>query len=158
MTFSYTTKARIVKYTLPLLIIGICLSFGYHATRGIFAEAPAATGISITVDQPQYQVGQIVTITLSNATSTNVYVANNCPNAPLQVYKMEGTAWVPINAAAAQSKCAGEPQNYEIPADRSIKANYRYWPTLFAQPGRYRIVANIESFSAGPSADFTVIN
>src|SRR5665213_417620 len=139
MKLSYATKANIVRYLSPLVVITVCVFLGYNATRNILAAPVPASGIGVSVGQPQYKVGQDVTVTLSNATPNNVYVTNNCPNEPLAVYKLENNSWVAINAATNISKCADEPRNYEIPADRSIKTDYRYWPGLFAQAGHYRI-------------------
>jgi hypothetical protein len=158
MSLSYATKVKLISYVLPLVIIAACVSVGLHGTHSLFAEAPPATGISIDVSQAQYKVGQDVVVTLSNTSSTNVYINNNCPNEPLAVYRLENNTWVGVQAAASSAKCVGEPQNYEIPVDHSARFNYHYWPNLFSQPGRYRIVANIELFSEGPSVDFNVVD
>jgi len=157
MTLSYATKARIARYLIPLVVIVPCALLGYKATHNILAAPPAAVGISVAVDQPQYKVGQDVIVTLSNATSVNVYVNNNCPGESLNVYRFENNSWIQIHATADSSKCNGEPHNYQIPANSSVKTDYRFWPTLFANPGRYRIVANVEGFSQWPYADFTVV-
>lgn len=157
MTLSYATKAKITKYVLPIVVIVPFVFLGYNATHNIFADSPAAIGISVNTSQNQYKVGQTIEITLSNATSANVYVTNNCPNEPLKVYRLENNQWMNIHSTADSSKCDGEPRDYMIPANRSIKADYHYWPDLFAQPGRYRIVANLESFSDWPSTEFSVI-
>jgi hypothetical protein len=157
MKLSYAKKAKIAKYLMPLLIVVPCVLLGYNATHNIFAATPPATGIGIIIDQTQYTVGQDVTVTLSNATPNSVFVLNNCPGEPLTVYKLENNNWVQIHASTDASKCAGEPHDYQIPANSSIKTDYRYWPGLFAQPGHYRVVANVEDFTQWPSADFTVV-
>ncbi|HEY5152808.1 MAG TPA: immunoglobulin-like domain-containing protein [Candidatus Saccharimonadales bacterium] len=157
MKLSYSAKARLAKYLIPLIVVVPCVLVGYRATQTILAAPPAAEGIGISTDQAQYKVGQDVTVTLSNATAHNVFVSNNCPGAPLAVYRLENNTWVSVHAAANASKCAGEPLDYEIPADRSIKTDYRYWPSVFSQPGHYRIVANVEAFSQWPSVDLEVV-
>lgn len=156
MKLSYARKVKLISYLVPIAIIIPSAYIGYRATHYIFAANPPASGIELGVNQPSYSVGQDVIVTISNATKNNVYIVNNCPSEPLSVYRLENNNWVALNVATSTAKCVGEPVDYEIPAEHSIKTDYRYWPTLFNQPGEYRIVANIEFFSRGPSVEFNV--
>ena len=155
MNYAPTNATRFV---LPLIVVAACVLVGYNVARSSFAAAPAATGISIGTDKSLYTVGEDVTVTLSNMTLSDVYVKNNCPYEPLSVYRLENTKWVSLSVSDSASKCAGEPSSYAIPANKSVKTGYHNWPDLFTAPGTYRIVANIESYSQGPSAEFQVVN
>jgi hypothetical protein len=154
---TYPAKVRIVNYAVPLLIFGLFAKVGYRSTRALFAESAPTTGISISSEQLQYVVGQEVSVLLSNSTTTKAYVVNNCPDEPLAVYRLENNKWVSIHIGTDASKCAGEPSDYEIPPSRSVKLSYQYWPNLFQQVGEYRIQANIEPSSEGPSTTFRIV-
>jgi hypothetical protein len=158
MQLGNSFQERIKKSFMPLTVMVFSVLVGYYITHAIFAAAPVAKGISISTDQLQYNVGQNVIVTLSNTNSQNAYVKNNCPDVPLAVYRLQGGKWVGLHKLASVTKCQGEPSSYKIPAGRSIKTDYSYWPDLFSQPGEYKIVANIENYSNGPTAEFQVIS
>jgi len=154
---TYATKVRITKYTLPVIVVLVFGVMGYSPTRNLFAQSSSvAIGISMASDHNTYTIGQDVALTLSNASKQNVYVVNRCPSEPLMVYRQVGTTWVNIVATTNASKCIGEPHDYKIAANTSLKINYNYWPNLFDTAGTYRIIAPIESFDVGPSVTFTV--
>jgi hypothetical protein len=155
---TYARKVKIVSYLLPLIIVAFFAKVGTNATHSLFAQTPPTDQIALTLPQSQYKVGQDVIATLANSSATDVYVVNNCPNEPLTVYRQENNTWVAIFESANSSKCVGEPSDYKIPAEHSVRVDYKYWPTLFSKPGTYRIHANIEPSSQGPTIDFTVIN
>lgn len=158
MSVTYATKARLISMSLPIAVVLGFVLVGYHNTRSLFALSNAPAGVSLYVDQAQYHVGDDISVTIANASSTPISITNNCPNQPLAVYREENGAWVSLSAAASITKCTGEPRNYTIPADRSLSTDYQYWPTLFNQPGHYRIVAPIDSYSSGPSVSFTILS
>lgn len=153
---SYAAKARLTSLTVMLLIVGGFAVLGFHYIQTMFALTPAPEGITVFTEKTAYRIGETVTVTVANATKSDVYVANNCPNAPLTVYRQNGPDWQKLDIAADKSKCIGEPQAYVIPAEHSVKVGYKYWPGLFAQPGTYRIAAIIGGYSTGPTATFTV--
>lgn len=152
----YITKVRIVRITLPIVVIGCCATLGYDATRSLFAQTPAPAGITLTTSQRSYTISQTVAVTLHNASPKSVFILNKCPGEPFVVYRQVRGAWVPVHDRADSAKCAGEPRDYEIPAGGSAPVDYSYWPRLFDQPGTYRIVAPIESYDSGPTVSFAV--
>lgn len=159
MRLTYSAKARITKYTLPLLVIIPFALGGYKATRSLFAAPVAIPSnyLSVGVEQPEYQVGQVVTATITNDSSIDLYVNNNCPGEPLAVYRREGKKWVRVHATASVAHCQGQPSDYKIPANTTISVDYRYWPQLFAQPGRYRIELPAEFARQTPMVDLSVV-
>jgi hypothetical protein len=154
---TYTTKFRIINYLLPVLVVLFFAKVGISATHELFAQTPPTNLVTMSLPQTQYTVGQDVIATLSNTSNKNVFVINNCPDEPLDVSKLVNGAWTTIYQSTNVSKCAGEPSDYEIPANRSVPVDYRYWQTMFDQAGTYRIHAAIEPSTQGPTIDFTVI-
>ncbi|HEV2403727.1 MAG TPA: hypothetical protein VGS08_06030 [Candidatus Saccharimonadales bacterium] len=157
MTLSYSVKVSLVRYLSPLIVILPCAIYGYHAARSLFAQAPPQSHLAIITSQAVYHSGEIVTATLANSSDVNVFVVNNCPNNPLAVYRQVQGRWVRITATAPIAICAGDPSTYEIPASSKLTTDYRHWPSLFTQPGLYRIVFTPEFYTQGASVDFRVV-
>jgi hypothetical protein len=158
MSLSYATKARLLSALIPVVIVGGFVVFGRLSNVSIFALTQAPAGIKLYVDQQQYAVGQQINVTVANTTSRTVYVNNNCPYQPFTVYRYSDGQWLSISATTDASKCVGETHAYPVPAHRSVVTDYQYWMGLFNQPGSYRIVANIESYSGGPNVTFQVVD
>ncbi|SRR5581483_1450661 len=152
----YITKVRIVRTALPVAVV-VCSAFlGYDATRSMFAQTPPPADVSLVANQNAYAVGQDVTVYIKNASKKSVFVLNKCPGEPLAVYRQDQGKWVQLHASANSAKCAGAPRDYEIPSGRAVAVDYSDWPSLFSQPGTYRIVAPIESYEGGPTVRFSV--
>jgi hypothetical protein len=159
MTLTYASKFKIVTYAIPVVVVGFFAVAGSRATRALFAQTPSTNGINISLPKTQYHVGETVVATVSNASNASVYVVNNCPDAPLVVSRRIGSVWTVVAGKAADgSKCVGEPRDYKIPANQSVPISYKYWPSLFAQPGTYRIKAPIEPTQQGPVVKLTVVD
>jgi hypothetical protein len=152
----YITKVRIVRAGLPIVVVLCCAVLGYDATRSMFAQTPAPAGISLIANQTAYTSGQPVTLYLKNASSKGITVLNKCPDEPLAVYRQAQGTWVQIHASTSSTKCHGAPHAYAIPAGKAVPIDYSDWPSLFEQPGTYRIVAPIEGFDGGPTVSFSV--
>jgi hypothetical protein len=136
---------------------------GYRVSALLFA-APTVNGgqIRLTVDQSQYSVGQTVRFKLSNNSPKAISVINNCPNEPLEVYYLDASTvtaqWQRVRDSANAAKCIDAPRQYTIDPGTESSASYRYWPELFAKPGRYRIVAPVEQYDDKPTVEFDVIS
>jgi hypothetical protein len=157
ISMKYATRFKVVNYALPLLVIGLFAKIGLSETHSLFAQTPPSAKISIILTEKQYRVGQDVEAIVSNISNDNVYIINKCPESPLTVSKLVNGEWQPIVQSTDVSKCAGEPTDFEIPADRSIGVDYKYWPNLFSQPGTYQIHASIEPATVGASVTFSIV-
>ncbi len=147
-----------------LVILALTGVVGYRASSLLFA-APTNSGgqVLLTVDQPQYSVGQTVRFKLANNSPKAISVINNCPNEPLEVYYLDAMTtvataqWQRVRDNAHAAKCVNAPRQYTIEPGAESSASYRYWPDLFDKPGRYRIVAPVEQFDDSPSVEFEVV-
>lgn len=159
---AYSRKGqRNVKAAMPyVVILALAGVIGYRTSVSIFA-APIVSGglVRLSVDQPQYSLGQTVRFTLTNDSPKPISVINNCPNEPLEVYRQQAKTgqWQRIRDTADAAKCANAPRQYVIAAGAASAASYRYWPDLFAAPGRYRIIAPIEQYDDRPAIEFDVV-
>jgi hypothetical protein len=122
----------------------------------MFAQSLPTPTLELTMSKDQYHVDEPVVATLSNLSAVNANVMNNCPNEPLSVSRLTSAGWVPVHAAAPITKCAGEPRDYMIPANRSVRVHYDDWQSLFIVTGTYRIHADVEPSQQGPTVQFTV--
>lgn len=153
---TYKSKYRMVNLALPLLVMGAFGLVGMHATHHMFASALPTPTLELAMSKTQYKTGEPVMVTLANPSTEDAYVMNNCPNEPLSVSRESSSGWIAVHATAPISKCGGEPRDYKIPANSSVRVRYNDWQSLFLDPGTYRIHANIEPGQQGPTVQFTV--
>lgn len=145
------------KLMAPYVLVFFALgAVGLQLTNLSSAETLPDGAVEISVANPNYKLGDIVKFTISNQTQSSVFIANNCPGEPLEVYRQEAGQWQQIQASADASKCGNEPRSYEIATKATVSATYRYWPELFDKPGRYRLVAPLEGYDTTPSVEFTI--
>ena len=144
------------KLTTPYIAIFLMIGLvGYQASTYLFAETTTGK-MELTVEQPVYNRGEPVRFTLHNHSSSPVYVINNCPGEPLEVYRQQAGQWQRIHERANDAKCQGAPRQYPIAAQSRVSATYNFWPGLFDEAGRYRIVAPVEPTGDRPVAEFEV--
>jgi hypothetical protein len=62
-----------------------------------------------------------------------------------------------LHAYEDESNCATKDRQIKVEANSSRTGDYSHWPTLFKEPGTYRIVAYVDYFNIAPYQDFEVI-
>lgn len=115
--------------------------------------------IELKVNKTRYQLGEVVAFTVINHFPTTVYVTNECPEEPLNVYRWENEQWVQIHdiAEGEDSECYTEPRNVPIPSEGSRSYTFTEWPNLFTRPGVYRIATAIDHYGDVPFQDFVIL-
>lgn len=139
-----------------LFIIPMAL-VGYIATRGLFADPLSTAKVTLVLDKTQYHKGETVWFTLTNNGPDPVYVTNNCPYEPLRVYKQTGTEWQRRHTQSGQAVCEGKNRQVTVPPGEHATSSYKYWESLFTEPGRYKVVAELNDTNQGPSQEFEVL-
>jgi hypothetical protein len=154
--FKHLSAYRL-KLLIPYAVVfGLMGVVGLQITNLISAQPLTQDQVELSVTSDQYAVGAPVRFTIKNNMERPIFVANNCPEAPLQVYFWDGGHWLQQHATVEPDKCLGEPRRYEVVPHGTVSASYAYWMSLFARPGRYRLVAPIEHYQPAPSVEFTV--
>jgi hypothetical protein len=114
-------------------------------------------GVQLSVPYSTYITGETVSFTVKNNFNSAIYINNGCPSEPLSVYRFENNAWVRIHATTALTNCASQERTVKVPANSAMTATFANWPTLFASPGKYRLVMQVQYYNALPYQDFEVI-
>ena len=143
-----------VPYLVVFAVAGIV---GLQLLRSSSAAPLSGGAIQITVGQPSYTAGQTIRFTIRNDSESTISVPNNCPDAPLEVYRLEQSGWQRQHAYANDDKCINAPRSYSVASGSSVSATYIYWPELFAQPGRYRLVVPLLQNLTKPEVEFDVV-
>lgn len=137
--------------------------FALLAVIGLFFASKIRTyslpsgALSLTVPYGRYLQGEAVTFTLKNNFNAPVYVADNCPEEPLAVYKLVNSTWQRIHDYTSQASCSGMQRQIVIPAGGQQQGSFADWPNLFSQPGKYRIVAYVEYFNTMTYQDIEIV-
>jgi hypothetical protein len=156
--------AFVAKYHIPWVVLyaAFFVGAGVFATSVYreYSEHVLPEGyIELRVSKTQYQPGEVVEFTVVNHFPTPVYVTNECPEEPLNVYRWENNAWVQLHerALSPDSECYQEARNVLIPSEGSRTYSYKDWPHLFERPGVYRIAAALDYYNELPFQDFVVL-
>lgn len=147
-------RAWLVFYI--LLFIGLLAIFWAIADR-IRTYAIPSGAIQLVIPYKEYLVGEPITFTLKNNYNSAIYVTNNCPSEPLAVYRYENNKWVRLHELTDVKNCPTGSRQVKVPAGGEQSGSYANWPTLFSQPGKYRVVAYVDYFDVAPYQDFEVI-
>ncbi len=157
----FGNKADVRKYRYklmtPYVIVFAALSLvGYQLINLSSAQSLDQGSVQLTTSKQQYAMNENIKFTLSNQTANTVTVLNNCPNEPLEVYRLESGQWTRLHQSTYASKCLKAPRSYEIAPNARVSATYRYWQELFSVPGQYRLTAPLDGYDSKPSVEFVV--
>lgn len=139
-----------------LIIVGFVFGMYAAATRIRTHTLPVGQ-VQLTTPYSKYLAGETVSFTLKNNYNSPIYIINNCPSEPLEVYKQEGSLWVRQHDQAAISDCHIEQRQVIVPANGVVNGTFAPWHNLFSQPGKYRVVAFVEYYNALPYQELEVI-
>lgn len=154
--FSGYKYRLMAPYALAFVLVA---GVGFQLTTNLLAEEVQSGDIILTTNKKVYEVGEEIRYTVVNNTSAAIAVANDCPEEPLDVYHEVDGQWQQIHdSATVSAKCDSGPVQYSVgPNGGSTSATYRYWPSLFSQAGKYRLLAPLAATGEQPQATFTVV-
>lgn len=113
--------------------------------------------IVLATDYSTYLVGDPVVFTVTNNYNSAVYITNNCPAEPLEVYRLEGDTWLRVHDAIDYKECPTAERQVRVPAHSAVTGDFSRWKKLFEKPGKYRVVAYVDYYNSLPYSDFEVI-
>lgn len=143
---------------LYLFIVGGTTTFAAVMLTKYEKQHLPSGSIELSVDKSKYQQGEVVEFTVTNHFPVPVYVTNQCPREPLNVYRWQNTAWVQIHATAKEDgECYTQERDVAVASEATRSYNFSDWPDLFSEPGVYRIAAVIDHYSEIPFQDFVVL-
>lgn len=150
--------SRIRWFTALVLITSGAAVVIYFMLQEIRTYTMPTGGIDLTVPYSKYLVGETVSFTVKNNYNAPVFIDNSCPNEPLSVYKLDSdNKWQRLHAVTDSKNCTTQDRTIQIPAGKSMTATFANWPSLFAAPGKYRLVVQVQYYNALPHQDFEVI-
>lgn len=144
----------IIIYSLVLAgsVVGLYLFSNRIGTHSI-----PAGNVQLVIPYSKYLVDEPVTFTLYNRFNSTIYVMNQCPSEPLEVYRWTNNSWQRIHDRADLKDCIAENRQVRVPANGSASGTFAPWHHLFDRPGKYRVVAYVEYYNSLPYQDFEVI-
>lgn len=146
----------VLFYAIAILTVGL---FAHHLLEEHGDDQLPSGHVELSVSNQQYQPGETVYFTIKNNFPTKIYITNNCPGEPLNVYKWDGAKWTQIHDSAdnPDSECYKQSRRVPISAGATITYSFKDWPHLFENPGVYRLVLVIDHYDELPFVDFKVL-
>lgn len=142
------------------LLVVLLMALGIWATSvavRVRTHSLPVGDISLSVPYSTYLINEPITFTIKNNYNSAIFLANDCPQEPLSVYRLESNVWVRIHDTAQAADCPNENRQIQVPGGGVVNGNFAPWHKLFNQPGKYRVVAYVEYYSALPFQEFQVI-
>lgn len=147
-----------LMWSLFYLIAASIFVGGFLLVAGRIRTYYMPTGaVLLNIPYKTYLVGEPITFTLTNNYDSAIFVNNKCPQEPLAVYRQEGGEWVRLHGSTSLTNCKNTDRQVKVESGGTQSGSYANWPTLFSQPGKYRVVAYVEYFNIAPYQDFEVI-
>jgi len=148
-----------VYWAITYIVIIAAVLFGlYQVAASMQTHTLPAGEIQLSVPYSKYLVGEPITFSIKNNYNSTIYILNDCPNEPLNVYRLVGTVWTRVHDTAAVSECPTQDRMIEVGANGSVDGSFAPWHNLFITPGKYRVVAYVEYYNALPYQEFEVVD
>lgn len=115
--------------------------------------------IELKLNKIEYQLGETIKFEVINHFPTDIYVLNQCPSEPLNVFKWENEEWIQLHDKVTDknSDCYNEPRNILIKSERTRVYDFDEWTNLFTKPGVYRVAMTIQGYDDIPFQDFKIL-
>jgi hypothetical protein len=147
-------------FIVSLCILSIAIAFYALLLTSSQTESQInPTGrIILEIPYSKYQVDETISYQIKNNFNSSIKVPSNCPNEPLAVYKLVNTSWVRQHERVDGDNCLGSNNIIIVASGGIIKGDFGLWHNLFSEPGKYRVVADIDSNGVLPYQDFEVVS
>jgi len=152
-------KTPFIWALLYFAIIGGSVAFAANFYEKIKMDQLPSGNIELVTSKNKYNLGDEIKFTVMNHFSVSIYVTNQCPNEPLNVYRWENGEWNQIHDQAkdSEAECYDEERNVEILPENSKSYNFNDWPNLFKNPGVYRLAMTVDHSSDVFFTDFAIL-
>lgn len=141
-----------------LIIIGGSATFAASLFEDIKEEQLPDGNIELLTNKDKYQLGEKIEFTVINHFPVSIFVANQCPNEPLNVYVWQGKEWTQIHDSAKDTaECYTEDRNVEILPEKIRNYDFSDWPNLFTGPGVYRLAMVVDHSDDIFFKDFVIL-
>lgn len=156
---SFIKKIHLLWIIFYFLLIGGTVSFGSNLYEKYNEDQLPDGNIELLINKTKYQLGETVEFTVINHFPTTIYVTNQCPKEPLNVYRWQNQKWIQIHdeATSEDSECYSQERNVGILPENSRSYNFKDWPNLFKEPGVYRIAMTVNHYGDLPFQDFVIL-
>lgn len=159
------TRSMVIRFHILWLAFYVALAIGigffvYHLYTEHKEDVLPAGYVDLKVGKQKYQPGDTVSFKVTNNFPTTIYITNNCPEEPLDVYKWDGSKWHQIHDYynGHDGMCSDQSRRIAIKPNSTLSYSYKDWPDLFKKSGVYRIVMRVDHYEGVPYQDFTVLN
>ncbi|MBD3156691.1 membrane protein insertase YidC [Candidatus Peregrinibacteria bacterium] len=141
-----------------LFFIALMLIFRGCGSDTNLEATLAGNDLGIAVLDTEYNMDDLVSVTLKNNTDQDLRIENDCPREPLNVYRYKNGEWIQLEAKP-EITCESK-DDFALQPGQEMTLDYTSWNhALFHQIGRYKIGATVigdEENKEYHSNEFTV--
>ena len=151
-----SAKRAIAVIAYMSVVFGVGWSLQLLGSR-ISTRAEPVGSIEVSTKYSTYLLGETVDFSVKNNFNSTVYIGNNCPAEPLEVYRLESGKWQRIHDTSDSKSCSNDVRKIAVEANQTRSASFANWPRLFDKAGKYRIVAYVQYYNLVPYSDIEII-
>ena len=148
---------RIIKQTFVFLAIFLVINMIFQSCQDPQDQIALNSGnVLFTTTDTEYSRRQTVTVKIRNGMDQPLIIANECPNEPFVVERLENNEWVTKEATPEGLDCS-DLVDLEIAPNEEARVDYKNWNfALFGETGTFRISYTAEL--DGEAKTFTTNN
>lgn len=122
----------------------------------IFKKTLPADAVSVITSKETYRVGEEIFYGVQNRTDKELWVENECPGEPLEVYIKEGDLWKHIKAEA-DITCTDTNDIKLAPYELKGSSFLPWSDIIFDRPGTYKLEVDIEGYTNSFETEFFIV-
>ncbi|MBD3361003.1 membrane protein insertase YidC [Candidatus Peregrinibacteria bacterium] len=130
---------KILKNVLIFLVVFLAINYLMSSCQDKEEDLIISSGnVLFTTTDNEYSRSQTVTLKIKNGTEQEIFIPNECPNEPFDVYRYENNKWIQ-KTATPQLNCENA-KDVTLAPNEEIKIRYENWNhALFSEMGRFKI-------------------
>ncbi len=157
----YTTLAILIfVFILQTKIISEYLEKNYHdifkMTR-VYKKTLPNESISIITSKDEYKIGEEIFFAIQNKTEKTLFIENECPWEPIEIYEYKNNKWVKLKARSSIVKCENAKEIILKPYELSGTSFLPWSNIILNNSGTYKLEVDIEGYKNSVEKEFKIV-
>jgi hypothetical protein len=141
-------------------IVSDYLEKNYHdifkVTR-IYKKTLPTDSIAIITSKDKYKVGEEIFFAIQNKTAKTLFIENECPWEPIEIYMYKNNVWSKLKARSEIIKCENAKEIVLRPYEL-VGASFLPWTEIILdKPGTYKLEVEIEGYKNSVEKEFEIV-
>jgi len=145
---------------LEIEFIGNYLEENYHTLftiSRIHKRTLPDDGIAIITSKDEYKIGEEIFFGIQNKTEKTLFIENECPWEPIEIYMLENNVWRHLKAKTETIKCESGEDIKLNPYELKGTSFLPWSDIIMNEAGLYKLEVDIDGYKNGAEKEFRII-